>query len=119
MAHENIHVVGDEERLPKWAQRELESQRKTIQTLHDKLRSFENAPEDSPVFLRDYVSGDVSLPAGGHYVFQVDGPHDATANLEVTLEDDGTISVNGSDGRIAILPTAANRIRLRLESLFS
>lgn len=103
----------DEGRLPRWAREELDRQRSIMSTLRKKLESFEDAPEDSPVYYSDFVAGDISLPAKGRYVFRfADGDR-----LNVQLEDDHLL-ISGSDGRINVMPQSSNSIRIKVRGLF-
>jgi hypothetical protein len=107
-----------EQRLPKWAQKELESLRRQVRNAE---RAAEEArlatsPDESDTIIDRYTEGPIGLGKGARVRFLPEG-HEGDGwhhhnYLEVRVEDGG-IQVHAG-GQLSILPRVSNSVQIKV-----
>lgn len=99
-------MEGDRSKLPKWAQRYIESLEREINQQDDHIRDISSQHPGSGVYIRQYTRPDHTLPANTRIRFDVPGPRGTEGYVEVH-SDRGRVEVRGSEALI-IRPNASN-----------
>lgn len=106
-------MIGDVERLPKWAQDRISQLEADVEYWK---RLATAGPEDSDTFVRHYADDDKPLGAGQRISFRwTDGRGEWPGFTEIEAYIDGDhLTVRASNGGLYVQPSASNSIRVRV-----
>jgi hypothetical protein len=106
-----------EPRLPKWAQEDLSTLRREVDTLTRLITDMRAEIPKTDTFVSDYLRGDTPLPPGARIDFVMTrdpGATDTSQRIQVYIGQEGGLEIQGGRG-ICLEPRASNSLRIRLE----